>query len=84
MLNMKRRGLNAQDVHFKLMKVQEENSRLKKDFVSVNQVEGLIQENRSMKVELQKIQQAMTLGAASVGDYVSEFDSSPSKNRLGF
>ena len=52
MLNMKRRGLNAQDVHFKLMKVQEENSRLKKDFVSVNQVEGLIQENRSMKVEL--------------------------------
>jgi hypothetical protein len=54
MLNMKRKGLNANDIHFKFIKVQEENERLKKDTVSVQQVEVLIKENRDMKMELQK------------------------------
>jgi hypothetical protein len=46
MLNMKRKGLNTNDVHLQLMKVKEENDRLRKEFVSVTQVEGLIKENR--------------------------------------
>jgi hypothetical protein len=35
MLNMKRKGLNANDVHFKLMKIQEENERLKKETITI-------------------------------------------------
>ena len=39
---MKRKGLNANDVHFKLMKLQEENDKLKSTTVSVSEVENLI------------------------------------------
>ncbi|CAD8100499.1 unnamed protein product [Paramecium primaurelia] len=56
LLNMKRKGLNSNDMHFKLMKIQEENERLRQANLSVNEVEKLMQENRKMREELQKLQ----------------------------
>ncbi|CAD8085756.1 unnamed protein product [Paramecium primaurelia] len=56
LLNMKRKGLNSNDIHFKLMKIQEENERLRQANLSVNEVEKLMQENRKMREELQKLQ----------------------------
>lgn len=43
LLNLKRKGLNAQDMHAKLMALQEENERLKKTHVSLAEVEKLIE-----------------------------------------
>ncbi len=50
LLNLKRKGLNAQDIHAKLVALQEENERLKKTHVSLAEVEKLIEENRRMKM----------------------------------
>lgn len=65
LLNMKRTGVHANDVHFKMIKLQEENERLKQNFVSVNEVEKLISDNRQMKLEIQKLQQSITLNGGS-------------------
>jgi hypothetical protein len=43
---MKRAGVNANDFHYKMMKLQEENDRLRTNTVSINEVEKLVQENR--------------------------------------
>jgi hypothetical protein len=52
---MKRNGLNN-DIHFKLMKMQEENERLRVGSVTVPEVERLLIENRKMREELQRFQ----------------------------
>lgn len=49
---MKKRGVNPFDVHSRLLKLQEENERLKKNTISINEVEKLIEENRKMKLEI--------------------------------
>lgn len=56
---MKRKnGLTGgvQDVHTKLIHLQQENDRLRQNFVSISEVEKLISENKLMKQELQKLQ----------------------------
>ncbi|KAM3129091.1 hypothetical protein pb186bvf_018803 [Paramecium bursaria] len=58
LLNMKRNGINSTDLHFKLMKMQEENERLRQTVMSVQDVEKLMKENRIMKEELSKTQQS--------------------------
>ncbi|CAK93845.1 unnamed protein product (macronuclear) [Paramecium tetraurelia] len=65
LLNMKRSGLNQNDLHFKLMKMQEENERLREGQLSNDEVEKIIQENRKMKEELQKLQQQSSFGDPS-------------------
>ncbi|CAD8195399.1 unnamed protein product [Paramecium pentaurelia] len=65
LLNMKRSGLNQNDLHFKLMKMQEENERLREIQLSNDEVEKIIQENRKMKEELQKLQQQSSFGDPS-------------------
>ncbi|KAL4438950.1 hypothetical protein ABPG74_016670 [Tetrahymena malaccensis] len=57
LLHMKKKGINPNDIHQRLLKLQEENERLKKTHISINEVEKLIQENRQMKLEITKIQQ---------------------------
>lgn len=59
LLKMKRKnGLTGgvQDVHTKLIHLQQENDRLRQNFVSISEVEKLISENKLMKQELQKLQ----------------------------
>ena len=56
LLNLKRKGLNSHDIHIKLVSLQEENERLKKNNVPINEVEKLLDENRKMKVEINKLQ----------------------------
>jgi len=53
---MKRKGMSADDIHSKLMSLQEENEKLKKTSVSIEDVEKLIEENRKMKLEIYKLQ----------------------------
>jgi hypothetical protein len=56
---MKRKnGLTGgvQDIHTKMITLQQENERLRQNFVSIDEVEKLISENKSMKMELQKMQ----------------------------
>ena len=58
LLKMKMKtGLSGgiQDIHSKLLHLQQENDRLRLNFVSVAEVEKLIFENKSMKMELQKL-----------------------------
>ena len=52
---MKKRGINANDVHLKLMKLQEENEKLKNQSMNVMEFEKLIRENRQMKLEIQRM-----------------------------
>ena len=59
LLKMKRKnGLTGgvQDIHTKMITLQQENERLRQNFVSISEVEKLISENKTMKVELQKLQ----------------------------
>lgn len=59
LLKMKRKnGLagGVGDVHTKLLYLQQENDRLRQNFVSIAEVEKLISENKLMKQELQKMQ----------------------------
>ena len=49
---MKKRGINANDIHMKLMKLQEENEKLKSQSMNVGEIEKLIKENREMKLEI--------------------------------
>lgn len=56
LLNLKRKGLNSHDIHVKLMALQEENERLKKGSVAITEVERLVEENRKMKMEINKLQ----------------------------
>lgn len=53
---MKKKGVNPFDVHSRLLKLQDENERLKKTHISIIEVEKLITENRQMKMEISKIQ----------------------------
>ncbi|CAD8106247.1 unnamed protein product [Paramecium sonneborni] len=70
LLNMKRSGLNQNDLHFKLMKIQEENERLREIQLSNDDVEKIIQENRKMKEEIQKLQQQSSFGDPSESSYI--------------
>lgn len=56
LLNMKRKGMSPDDIHNKLMQLQQENEQLKKTSVSIEDVEKLIEENRKMKMEIYKLQ----------------------------
>lgn len=56
LLNLKRKGLNPDDIHTKLLSLQEENDKLRKTSVSMVDVERLIEENRLMKMEIHKLQ----------------------------
>ncbi len=49
---MRRKGMTNEDILHKLMKLQQENQRLKKIAVSPDDLEKLIQENRKMKIEI--------------------------------
>ncbi|CAD8103063.1 unnamed protein product [Paramecium sonneborni] len=70
LLNMKRNGLNQNDLHFKLMKMQEENERLREIQLSNDEIEKIIQENRKMKEEIQKFQQQSSIGDPSESSYI--------------
>lgn len=48
--------MNSDDIHGKLMSLQEENQKLKRNITSINDMERLIQENRQMKMEIHKLQ----------------------------
>ena len=48
--------MSPEDVHQKLVSLQEENEKLKKTSVSMDEVERLIEENRKMKMEIYKLQ----------------------------
>ena len=48
--------MNPDDIHAKLMSLQEQNQKLKKTSVSMQDVEKLIEENRKMKMEIHKLQ----------------------------
>jgi kinesin family member 11 len=53
-LNMRRKGTSVNEVHHKLLLLQEENDRLRKA-ISIQEVENLIEENKKMKLELQAL-----------------------------
>ena len=54
-MNIRRKGTSAiNEVHQKLLILQEENDRLRQTVLSVKDVEKLMAENRQMKFELQK------------------------------
>jgi len=73
-LNIRRKGTSAiNQVHNKLLILQEENDRLRNAHFSVSEVERLMEENRNMKMELQQFKlevQSETTGAPR------EFDAS--------
>lgn len=54
-LNLRRKGASLNDIHSKFLKLQAENEKLKKDHISLKEVEKLIDENRKMKSEIQQI-----------------------------
>ena len=55
-LNIRRKGTSGvNEVHQKLLMLQQENERLRQSHVSIEEVEKLIEENRIMKSELQKL-----------------------------
>ena len=55
-MNIRRKGTSAiNEVHQKLIILQEENDRLRQTVMSVRDVEKLMAENRQMKFELQKL-----------------------------
>ena len=62
--------MSPDDIHGKLMNLQEENEKLKRTSVSIQDVERLIEENRKMKMEIDKLQ--MTQYASSDFDSKSE------------
>ena len=43
---MKRKGMSLNDIHLRMIKLQEENDRLRNNHISIGEVEGLIKENR--------------------------------------
>jgi len=57
-LNLRRQGGGLSDVHNKLLILQQENERLRQAHISIQEVENLIEENRKMKLELQKLRAA--------------------------
>ena len=60
-MNIRRKGTSAiNEVHQKLLILQEENDRLRRTVLSVNDVENLMAENRQMKFELQKLKPSIT------------------------
>ena len=74
---MKKHGLNIEDVHKRLLKLQEENEKLRKTHISINEVEKLIEENRKMKLEIQRIintaqPSSLTLDVANVKSQLSK------------
>ena len=60
--------MNPDDIHTKLLSLQEENDKLRKTSVSMIDVEKLIEENRLMKMEIHKLQ------LTQYGGSNSEFD----------
>jgi len=59
-LNIRRKGTAVHEVHNKLLMLQEENDRLRKDHVSVQEVENLMEENQKMKLQLQNFRTSQT------------------------
>ena len=55
-LNIRRKGTSAiNQVHNKLLILQEENDRLRNSHFSIQEVERLMEENRKMRMELQQL-----------------------------
>ena len=55
-LNIRRKGTSAiNEVHNKLLILQEENDRLRQAHLSVHEVERLMEENRAIRMELQQL-----------------------------
>jgi len=74
-LNIRRKGTSAiNQVHNKLLILQEENDRLRNAHFSVSEVERLMEENRNMKMELQHIKLDAQSESAAGGP--REFDAS--------
>lgn len=76
MLNLKRKGMSPDDIHSRLVSLQEENEKLKKTSVSMEEVEKLIEENRKMKMEIYKLQ------VTQYGN--TEYDNNESKSDISF
>lgn len=72
--------MSPDDIHGKLMNLQEENQKLKKTSVSIQDVERLIEENRKMKMEIHKLQ--MTQYASSDFDSKSQRSFQKSNNQF--
>lgn len=66
--------MSPDDIHTKLMQLQQENEQLKKTSVSIDDVEKLIEENRKMKLEIYKLQ------VTQYGH--SEYDNTDSKSEF--
>lgn len=55
-LNIKRQGIShIGEVHHKLLILKEENQRLRENHISIQEVEKLLEENKLMKFELQRL-----------------------------
>ena len=67
--------MSPEDVHQKLVSLQEENEKLKKTSVSMDEVERLIEENRKMKMEIYKLQ---------VSQYAHNDNDNDSKSDVSF
>ena len=80
---------NSEDLHHKLISLQEENDRLKETIAPTVNIDSILQENQKMKVQLKKIME-MTGGAFGVidaeGDELDKFcdryKSAPSQRNM--
>ena len=55
-MNIKRQGIShIGEVHHKLLILKEENQRLRENHISIQEVEKLLEENKLMKFELQRL-----------------------------
>jgi hypothetical protein len=70
-LNLRRKGGSVNEVHHRLLLLQEENDRLRKA-VSVQEVENLIQENQKMKMELQQLRNSTQVPSQIVDEEVHD------------
>lgn len=51
---IRNQGVNQNDIYLRLIKLQEENQRLKSQFVNREDFDRLVRENTKIKLELQK------------------------------
>jgi len=74
-LNIRRKGTSGvNEVHQKLLILQQENERLRQQHVSIEEVERLIEENKRMKMELQKLRGGTSgSGIGKIKDLKSNF-----------
>ncbi len=75
---MKRQGFNPKDVSHQLYILKDENERLRQMAMNYEDIEKMKQENKAMRLELQRLKQ---IGVSDVGSaYGGGGDTSPRSN----